>query len=1268
MHTYRIEVSGGTVQVFYDGGFMLTGNTFSSAEFGSLAEIIWGDISNFADGTSEWEYVTHNSLAGRAEICDGMDNNCDGFVDDVPFACGAPWDTLVARPFTSAVPRAKALAFSRGGAYGRYMYVLSDYHDIYRVDSTGVVSFFGRTRLDNRANAQALVFDETTSQRYGGYLYAILDNTADAGTASGGIDRILPDGTAQVVVQGRVTTPRLLGAWDGVIDDIGRFGYNMFVSDFETDDNGSISTVIRVSPQAALAALGSGGLRGAMGLDLDRFGGFGGDLLVANPRIASSAPWWNGADDEVYRVAPDGSRSPVIPDRGLGDPMDVLVDALGRFDGDAFVSYGSLIVLYDGTGAEVARVTIPGASTIGLGQDRWGAFGYDVFCAIPGTNSVVRITPEGGAPPLSVETIFPRAGGDIGVVTALVRGTGFAQGATPKLVAPGMEILPTDVQPREEGLTLEARFDLRGQPRGIYDVQVQNPDGASATLADAFTIELGREPQIWVDIVGRDLIRVDRSSPYHIVFGNSGNVDAESLFVLTSFPSEATGAFSSTTVPFATDETEEGNPVLALSLPTVQAGSANVATLSLRTSTTSPFNLHAWVEMPEATDMDEEKRRRGDLCKLGIGLNNPACEQNRVCVQRVVSPCEENCTNIAMVKQHVLDVVTELKRLAEAAGFLCSLNPSACCDDGSLCGVIISGGNECDGHSCNPCGHTDGYKVDLRISFEDCISRYIIENPDNQFERVRDDRWKGLGCKFTLEGNHWDVECPPKPPRPGEVLCPPPDECAGKLICPGVSIDPNEKIGAVGIGTDRYVSKLEPLRYAVFFENQPTATAPAQEVVIIDQLDMSKLDLATLNLGPISFGTRTIVPLPGRQEFATDVDLRPETNLLVRIVVQLDRYAGTLSWRLTSIDPDTGERPEFEGFLPPNTNPPQGEGSVIFMVQPSPSLQTGEVIANSASIIFDTNDPIQANAWTNTIDDSSPISSVLPLPTVTDSTSFTVRWSGSDSGAGIQDYTIFVSDDGGPLTVWLEQTSQVSGRFTGTSGHHYEFLSQARDWMGLREVPKTEPDARTRVMTLIESTSALLDRILALLNSGVLNRGQANSLAVKIAAAKAALEKREESAAIRRLTSFKNEVASLISEGVLPTVEGMVLTDAATNLLTRIAEEDPAGNSANAAPKRSDSEAGALPKSFGLAQSTPNPFNPSTTIRASLPRASDYTLSIFDVAGRLVRRYIGSAPLGEISIVWDGRDDKGNSMGSGIYVYKLQAGTFTDTKRMVLAK
>lgn len=93
------------------------------------------------------------------------------------------------------------------------------------------------------------------------------------------------------------------------------------------------------------------------------------------------------------------------------------------------------------------------------------------------------------------------------------------------------------------------------------------------------------------------------------------------------------------------------------------------------------------------------------------------------------------------------------------------------------------------------------------------------------------------------------------------------------------------------------------------------------------------------------------------------------------------------------------------------------------------------------------------------------------------------------------------------------------------------------------------------------------------------------------------------------------------------------------------------------------------PVRFSLLQNYPNPFNPSTTISFSVAARVRVDLVVYDVAGRRVRTLVGDDRVPDVyKVTWDGTNDSGERVASGIYFYRLQAGTYTQTRKMVLVK
>lgn len=94
-----------------------------------------------------------------------------------------------------------------------------------------------------------------------------------------------------------------------------------------------------------------------------------------------------------------------------------------------------------------------------------------------------------------------------------------------------------------------------------------------------------------------------------------------------------------------------------------------------------------------------------------------------------------------------------------------------------------------------------------------------------------------------------------------------------------------------------------------------------------------------------------------------------------------------------------------------------------------------------------------------------------------------------------------------------------------------------------------------------------------------------------------------------------------------------------------------------------------LPTEFALAQNYPNPFNPDTRIGFALPKEADVELSVFNVLGQKVTTLtVGKLPAGNHTVTWHGTDSDGSQVASGIYFYRISAGDFAETKKMMLLK
>jgi hypothetical protein len=98
-------------------------------------------------------------------------------------------------------------------------------------------------------------------------------------------------------------------------------------------------------------------------------------------------------------------------------------------------------------------------------------------------------------------------------------------------------------------------------------------------------------------------------------------------------------------------------------------------------------------------------------------------------------------------------------------------------------------------------------------------------------------------------------------------------------------------------------------------------------------------------------------------------------------------------------------------------------------------------------------------------------------------------------------------------------------------------------------------------------------------------------------------------------------------------------------------------------------EAKPVPTVYSLSQNFPNPFNPTTTIGYAIPQTGQVELAIFNTAGQKVRTLVSEEQsAGFYKMVWDGRNEMGESVGSGVYIYRLHSGSFSKTAKMNLIK
>ncbi len=342
----------------------------------------------------------------------------------------------------------------------------------------------------------------------------------------------------------------------------------------------------------------------------------------------------------------------------------------------------------------------------------------------------------------------------------------------------------------------------------------------------------------------------------------------------------------------------------------------------------------------------------------------------------------------------------------------------------------------------------------------------IDQHLDDLFDRVKDIPIPHLTPR------------PTPPQHPHDSPKPPPGDEGDRRTVPGdFSHDPNEKTGPSGFGESQFVTGDALLPYRIDFENDETATAPAQVVIIADNVS-DDLDWTTLEFTEVGFGDQLIAIPEGLQYFETTVATTAHNGkeIEIRVEVGIELSIGQVYAVFETIDPTTQLPPDVtSGFLAPEDGSGRGQGHISYLIKPRADLPTGTEIRNIAEITFDfgetiaTNqiDPHDPSQGTDpvkealvTIDAMPPVSAVDAMPPAIRDSVISLTWTGEDDtdGSGIRAYDIYVSVDGGPYEAWLAQTTENSGIYPGRNRTILPLLQHRHGQRGSRR----EHTAQTR--------------------------------------------------------------------------------------------------------------------------------------------------------------------------------------------------------------
>ena len=628
----------------------------------------------------------------------------------------------------------------------------------------------------------------------------------------------------------------------------------------------------------------------------------------------------------------------------------------------------------------------------------------------------------------SLASITPSSGGNAGSVTAIISGTGFQSGATAALVSGAISIAAEQLSVSADGSEVAAIFELSGATPGTYDVKVANPGGGTFDLPGGFTVAEGGGANVSVNLVGRSVVRNNSPSNFFVNVTNSGNDDAYGVlvtFIVSSSvtvqpgfpiqpPLDLSGGVTAAQLESVISNTQQATisgqalTFLPILIPSVAAGATVSMPFQLTATALGTFDLEASVNSGWFQSL---AIAQSTLSGLAAGTSAPSemlTGSSPRCAGGIATPYAgadgptfQDCLGAFANFNGNL-----LKQGLQKAGIL---GPGGTIDPAQITQKIASNISPMMGiiadNSLNPPARSPqalfgwalgtgwaAAEVGAAASGAASPSAMLTGAAGTALADATGITLEAMGAAAAgvapaviAAGLGIDIGLFLSSDASGPCKCLFVD-CSQSKPNPAPqsksSIDPNDKTGPAGAGANGYLPGGAPFSYVVSFENEPTATLPAQAVVVSDQLDPTKVNLNTLSLGSFGFGNVSITPPVHSTNYATTVDLGAQgsvADLKVDIQGSLDPASGLLKWTFQSIDASTGLPPADPtvGFLPPDTNPPAGDGQVSFTVLPQTGLANGTTISNQGVVVFDQNAPIDTPTWNNTI--AAPVSQTLSV-------------------------------------------------------------------------------------------------------------------------------------------------------------------------------------------------------------------------------------------------------------------------------------------------